>query len=1041
MLKWFSKTRSLLILSWVFISILLVFCISLFRINDYVNTPQHGIFADFDNITTVIENNGKIFLYRIYFVLDLIWAGLLLAIIGNLLKGMDKKRLFSIGIYEITLYRFFLIFAILAFNFDILEGFCYISSYWIEYLKTITDLKVSLYILSFAFFTYWLLKNYIISSVKSILRFIKTSSLSLFFILVVYALITLMPQGGTLIVDLFYNPLNILLFFFLLTFLAIILSHYPVYVDIWANADEDCVRLKMGEKGFRKFGFGIIYYDSIKNNTEKVKAYNNKKVISLRRSLGILLYVAIFNIFLEVTSRFFEIHFNALAITLFILAISLTAYYLMGEEYIKWNQDLKSDDTSDNDKKETVIKIVNYVKWFPSCFIAINSLIFITALVSYYTQWSRISLALIFITLVGKMFLYMFFRVSRSYLKYVFYSEKLKEFNSNMFDNDKLNLFKKYDLNSNRRKSWLNRQFGMLSDNIRYLQVMQISGYLAFILLLISNFNYSFAENINPLNIILLYIILFYSVIIIVFKHVLYYSRCEKALLKYKDFFRFGIPVFTIIFLMWAIYSSTLKNDLHELQLVKQQNKTMDYREFLNSMTSDNNAIEKDNYFFVGSYGGGLKANLWNLLLLHELEKTTHHDFLKRTIAMSGVSGGAVGIGNYASLIYEQENSTAIKKQINTIGNSNVLSNELVYLLGKDWVREYIPYLSYQGTDRSYKSMQQHAFNTGMGSKYNTIGYSDYWQKIFNKQKGKFPALIMNTTSVAGKQGVACTVQFPKNTFPAADYIAKFQDNDSTKTLTYFGAVSTTNRFPLFSPTAKIKGKGSYLDGGYFENSGMLSVLEVYNAIAGDPEKEFFQKINPVFINIINSEDYYIAKKIEDWKFKKENLSDAGEFSSIIGTVASIDKLPRYVFEKIIAQGFAIEPIMMPHKITYEKVKNILKADIDEPVRLMDSIKAHNNVIDEVLINYNNYHYYKWGVVQPPLARLLSMPAVRYQEAMVTCHPDVRNALKRIHEYVKTDTTVTREMQENLMFFKTRTENLKKKRTTIKKPLMNKGKL
>ena len=1019
MLKWWSKASNVLIAFWVVISILILLCVSFFRIDDYISHPQHGHFDDFKLVTNSIKKNHKLFLFRTYFVLDFIWAFFLLAIIRYLLKELGNKRFLSIGSVNVTVYGLFAVLATFAFVFDAFEGLCYLFN-WENDLKNITSIKVILYIFCFAFVAYWFLKKYIIPNVKSILRFLKTSFLSIFFILIVYALITLMPQGGTLIVDLFYNPLNIVLFFFLLSFLSIILSHYPIYVDIWANADNECVTLKMGERGVRIFGFGIIYYNTIKNNTPKVMEYNNKIVVMLRRSLGVLLYVAVFNIFLGIISRFFEIHFSISQATLFIFVITLAIYHFFGEEYIDWSLTLKSKEATASQKKEIIVKITKLVKWFPLYLALCLLLVFITALVTHFTQWSRASLFLMIVTLTFQMFLYLYFRICRTYFKYVFYSKKLKDFNSEMFDPVKEELFKKYDPNPNRGKSWLFFQIGKLSDNIQYLQMMQLSGYISLVLVIISNFDFGLATSLNPINIILLNIILFYSVIIIAFKHVLYYHRNENTSNTYKDFFRYGIPVFTLIFIAWATYNGTLGNDLHQLSLVEQNDKKMEYSELIESITNGNNSGDKNNYFFVGSYGGGLKANLWNLLLINELESKTKNEFLKRTIAMSGVSGGAVGMANYASLIYEQEDSLAIKKQINTIGNSNVLSNELVYLLGRDWAREYIPYYDHDGTDRSYKSMQQHAINTGMGdSIYNKIGFSDYWRRIFKSRKRKFPALIINTTSTNGKQGVASTVKFPEGTFPAADLIDDFPGTKNT--LTYFGAVSTTNRFPLFSPTAKILNKGSYLDGGYFENSGMLSVLEVYDAIVRDTIKKYSEKVNPVFINIINSEDYYIAEKVKEWidddknNLKKKNLVEAGEFAAIIGTVASIDKLPRYVFEKIHSRGFAIEPIMMPHKITYEKIKNVVKADIDNPIKLMELIEAHNKVIDSVLDIYEPYKLEKWGVVQPPLARVLSKPAVHYQEAMVAHHPAVKDALDRIHLYIVVDDIVTKSMQENFI--------------------------
>jgi hypothetical protein len=461
------------------------------------------------------------------------------------------------------------------------------------------------------------------------------------------------------------------------------------------------------------------------------------------------------------------------------------------------------------------------------------------------------------------------------------------------------------------------------------------------------------------------------------------------------------------------VHSISQENDLHELSLVERQ-KTVPYKEYMEAMTAAA-AKEKENYFFVGSYGGGLKANLWNLLLLNRLNQLSGSQFMERTVVMSGVSGGAVGIGNYTSLVINHSPGDNLDSAIFNIGESNVLSNELVYFLGWDWVREYMPYSKYHGKDRSYLSMKLHAQNTGMDKAlYNKVSYGDYWYKAYQKKNKRFPVLIMNSTSVAGKQGVAATIPFPDSTFAGADKLSSIFDKHSgkEKSLAYYGAVSTTNRFPIFSPTAKIPGKGNYLDGGYFDNSGMLSALEVYDAIARD--SVYKKKVNPVFINIINSKDFYIRRKIEEWGFETDDVKESGEIASILETVASIDKLPRYIYAKIENRGFTIKPIMMPHKLSYENVVGVLKAKVKHPLALMDSIKKHNAVIDSTLRKYKNYNYKRWGVVEPPLARILGEPSVRYEEAMICCHPDVNRALERVLDFMATDTLVTNKNQNKL---------------------------
>ncbi len=998
--KWFNQGINFLIAIWILITFLILVCNGFFWINDYISSPQHGLFDNFNAVSDIIKSESLIS-YRIYFLLDFFWGLYLLIIIGDSVRDDQGTSLLNYKEYSTSASKFYIFFASLAFLLDCTEGICYLF-YWGNYLEIIYIGKMLAYSICLSFLVYWLLKKHLLPNFKSFLRFVWTSLFSVLFLALIYLLITVMPQGGTIIVDLFYNPMNIMILFFLLTFLAIMISHYPIYADIWMNGDNTCVNLEMDKK-IRFLGFGIIYYKSIRATNAQNRSFDNIRVKSMRRSLGIILYIALFNILFGVISQFFEVQFDVLTLTIFILVATLFLYYVEGKKYDAWKEKLASKDFSEKIKKQTIEKIVFYVTWFPRYFLIATSLVVLTAVFAFFLNWNRWTLVFFMLALGGQMFLYVMFKIARTFFKYVYRSEALKEDYPEMYNKKTLALFDEYDPNPTRGAGLIGRFIGMLSHNVRYLRLMQISGLLSLLALILANTIFEVATFLNPLVIILLYIIFFYSVFVIIFKHVLYYHRRPQSTFKGRNFFKYGIPLAFFFLLGWMVFTTSFPNDLHQLTLVERDMpEPFSYEPFLDSMTKDNSNGKADNYFLIGSYGGGLKANLWNMLLLHRLENASKKEFFNRTLVMSGVSGGAVGIGNFASLLYEQKDSASIARRIEKIGRSNVLSNELTYLLGRDLIREYFPFMSHGGKDRSYKSMQQHAKNTGM-DEYNAIAFETYWKQIYDSRGGTFPALIINTTAVGGQQGVATSVQFPENTFAGAKIINEFNDTLSSKTLTYFGAISTTNRFPFFSPTAKIPTKGSYLDGGYFDNSGMLSPLEVFDAVTRDTAKAFAKKINPVFINIINSEDFYIAQKIKEYGLKPKSISDVSEIGSIIGTVASIDKFPRFVLEKIRARGYAVELIMMPHKLSYEKVKQSLKGEISEPLKLMEKIKLHNDSIDAALRNYKNYDLEKWGVIQPPLARLLSAPAVRYQEAMINEHASVQNTLQRIlDDYLNT---------------------------------------
>lgn len=1011
--KWFLKGLNPLVIFWILLSIVLLFCTAKFRLNDYVSHPQHGLFENFDIITKYIINNGKLVWYRAFFIIDFLWALIFLSLLVNLVMYMNGLEADELEHKKLSLVHLFMFLVIFAYVFDVVEGVSYLF-YWKKMAAFFAKAKIIAYALTIGFFLYWVLKRYVFTDFHSLWRFFQTYLLSIAFIAIIYLLLTAMPQGGTLIVDMFYNPWNIVLLFALLTFLAIIVSHFPVYVDIWLHGANTGIKLFMADHWIKFAGWGIIFYGThILPDEKPVAKFSNRRVDALRRSLGILLYIAVFNIILGVAEGFYGLYFNATQITAFLLILTLLIYGAKGQDYARWKKVLYDTASSDEEVKKVVETVLKFVGRFPAYFVFCLAMVLLTALAAAFLGWSRWAVILFLITLGFQMFLYVYFKLCRTYFKYAFYSEQLHNYNPNMFNKQLLERFKKYHIYPTRGQKWYFRQYGKLSDNIRYLTLMQISGVSSFIFLLLANFSFGFAQLLNPLVIIMLYIILFYSIIIITFKHVLYYHRSPRAQKRYREMFRYGIPVLVILLIGWAGYSTTLANDLHELAIVERKKAPVESSKYLEMRTRDIPALGKQNFFFVGSYGGGLKANLWNMLLFNELDKRSKGDFTANTLVMSGVSGGAVGIANYASIVNEIDGLQLRQKAIYKIGTSNVLSNELVYLFGKDWIREYIP-ITYKGRDRSFKSMQDHAKHTRMGDRYNTLAYSDYWNELLKKRKGKYPILIMNTTSTIGRQGVASTVKFKENTFPAADNLSDFMDQCGDCDLTYFGAVSTTNRFPLFSPSAEIRGKGTYVDGGYFENSGMLSTLEIYETLV-EETGDYRSKIQPVFVNIINSQDYYVANKvIKDWGFKKVSQAKTGELAAILTTVISIDKLPRYVFDKIEKKGFVVEPIMMPHKLSYERVKAVLRGDVDDPVRLMKLIKKHNDTIRWVLEDYPAYKLKQWGVVEPPLARVLSEPAVRYQEAMVFNHPEVQRALARMDAYLETKDVIDNRFKQRL---------------------------
>ena len=286
---------------WLFLSAGMLITIFGFYINEYLDHPQHG---HFDSMKEIHELIGKIDAeegthiyewYVAYFIMDAFWALCTLVLIGLYCK-VNFDVLWSRA-NRLSLYSgVFIVLAGLGYVFDLVEGVCYV--FFLENFDFIVFIKVIAYGIVLIFPLYKLISTQIIPHFKSIRRFLRTSALSIFFIAIVYALIMFIPQGKTIVIHLFFQSYNLVILYFLLAFLSLIISHYAVYFDIWLYGDNRCVKLHI-HNGTNLLGFGTIYYDTL-THQPGFRMYNDNRAKVLRRSLGIWLYVAVFDIFMNV---------------------------------------------------------------------------------------------------------------------------------------------------------------------------------------------------------------------------------------------------------------------------------------------------------------------------------------------------------------------------------------------------------------------------------------------------------------------------------------------------------------------------------------------------------------------------------------------------------------------------------------------------------------------------------------------------------------------------------------------------------------------
>jgi hypothetical protein len=276
------------------------------------------------------------------------------------------------------------------------------------------------------------------------------------------------------------------------------------------------------------------------------------------------------------------------------------------------------------------------------------------------------------------------------------------------------------------------------------------------------------------------------------------------------------------------------------------------------------------------------------------------------------------------------------------------------------------------------------------------------------KDRGHIPALIINTASTGPFPGVAFSLE--------TDYLHK-RDlevfpgyillEDRNKDLRYYDAISTSNRFPIMSPTAQVDDKGFFLDGGYFENSGLLTSSYFQKYLRANSPK---LKETPVLtINVINSKSDYIRNFIGHLYDDNIIINSSSNISAIINGISDINKLPNVLRR---AEGRYVEgddefmSIYLPHLITTTDIEAMLGGRVLFTPKVLKEIQKNNDDIHVAIEKYAaanklDLNIATRGIVEPPLSRTLSQYAVIYQQAMITHFARTQEEIKEIVDWLE----------------------------------------
>jgi hypothetical protein len=247
----------------------------------------------------------------------------------------------------------------------------------------------------------------------------------------------------------------------------------------------------------------------------------------------------------------------------------------------------------------------------------------------------------------------------------------------------------------------------------------------------------------------------------------------------------------------------------------------------------------------VAASGGGIRAAYWTASALAAMESVP--GFADDLFAISGVSGGSLGAATYVALKREQLDTGKpedLLARARTVLAHDFLSPVVAGLLFPDLAQRFFP-IPLRWADR--QRFLEKSWEDALGRAPNPFTRS--FTALYESPGGdRLPSLLLNATAVeSGSRAIVSNLAVGG----FSDTIDLLDKGYSTQQVKLSAAAGMSARFAYVSPAGTIWGpddsKMRVVDGGYFENSGSVTVMDVLTALrAGKPN------LLPVLILIRN---------------------------------------------------------------------------------------------------------------------------------------------------------------------------------------------
>lgn len=873
-------------------------------------------------------------------------------------------------------------------------------------------------------------------------KFRRASFLSLIILAIIFLLVLALDQAYTLLIDMIERgPFSLILCYIIISVFALVISHYPIYIyyakDINDSKDENYWYI---HKWLHIYSIFVYKRKPLKLKPNAPEYKQDYMAKYLRYCLGLFIF-CIWHYYIHET---FQPKLAYAGISKWLITISKLLWYFVPFILMAWmlNKKRVIDEENKAYKKEyATTESTEECKKFNKS----GEFFFLTIL-------TISALLLIGITIFGGFNCATYFLLQLltffTSITYIYF----RLFRSKIYDSSAAPIIK------------------YISIDFNYILFFFVIAIGILVLLIQSNLAVAFGwKHINAMPILLAYIYLIYYTLACSLKYLFvmqaikkqsddynngtinekeYYDtlgygsdriskiislqsqegtvRRSKKVVSYTIVFFLGLLILTKIFSERKVHQLDTENTVVETSL-----EMTTYKEVLREKVKNDQPL-----FFVASHGGALKANIWTMKVLNEIQKQTNGRFLNQTASFSGASGGMMGLSMYSVLAGKYQNKyESINDRIDTVALENFASSDISYTLGWDFIRKTFPLNMYAAPhkDRAYYSMvnYQNLLESKKGRTLDNTSFLSYWKKNIYETNGYFPALLVNTAKTNGRRGVFCSVSYTDdNVFLNADNLSQLNNGEA---VSFYQAVSCTNRFPGFSPAAKIKNYGHYIDAGAIDNSGLLTSLDWYDNLKNTKDPVIVPETNVVFVEIINGKANYIKYLLEKFKEKHPTFDfiefdekEQGNLSAVVSAGANLDKNPDYfsdLVKRMEQRGRKPErqmtdsiqsvnntkkykvtyiPIYLPRIISLKSVEAFIGGDIENE-ELREKLEAFLIEKNQEIYSYaeQKENTCSWETYEPTLARHLSKSTLLYYERVLENDKNVSKNMESIKNLLK----------------------------------------